>query len=393
MGSNRADVPAHQPVPGAQEPDGASRLDRRTVLAVAGGAMVAGIGGAAPLASPAMADEAPGGAQRIDAHTHFSSLKYLDALEKQDGKPFVLGARYRKRAALTDVKARIDLLDRNNVDMHVLVPIPWLEAFPAVASDRAAAPLMARVINDEIAEVVARAPKRFRGVAVLPTVDPDAMIAELDRAVKELGFLGAYVAVGPTAKPMDHPDFEHLYRRIVELDATLWMHPSRPPLPEQADEKVSKFGEWLDIGWPYDTTTAMYRIVFSGVFERHPAIRILTHHHGGFLPYYAGRMQGLWEDDEPGAGPQTTIAKSYMEHFKKFYCDTACNEAVPKVLELALDFFGPDRVLFGSDVPFGAQGGDRFAREVPRAVEGMQISPQVRAAIFSGNARRVLKIV
>lgn len=390
---HNAPHPGHRPSSNASSRvERAARLDRRELLTAAGGAVAAGLGGAAP-ASSQIAAPASSAARRIDAHSHFSYLKYLDALEKQEGKPFVLGPRYRKRTALTDVKARVDLLDRNGVDIHVLVPIPWLEAFPGVANDRTAAPQMARLINDEIAAVVAQEPKRFRGVAVLPTVDPDAMVAELHRAVRELGFLGAYVAVGPTAKPMDHPDFEALYRSIVDLDVALWMHPSRPPLPEQVDEKVSKFGEWLDIGWPYDTTTAMYRIVFSGVFERYPTMRIITHHHGGFVPYYAGRMQGLWADDEPGSGPQTSIAKPYIQHFKKFYCDTACNEFVPKVLELALDFFGPDRVLFGSDVPFGAQGGQRFASEVLRAVEGMQVSSQVRTAILSENAMRVLKII
>jgi predicted TIM-barrel fold metal-dependent hydrolase len=320
-------------------------------------------------------------------------LKYLDALEKREGKPFVLSANYRRRTALTDAKARLDLLDRNEVDIHVLVPVPWLEAFPRVVNDRTAAPQLARLMNDEIAAVVAKEPKRFRGVAVLPTVNPDAMVAELHRAVKVLGFLGAYVAVGPTAKAMDHPDFDHLYKSIVELDATLWLHPSRPPLPDHRDERISKYREWLDIGWPYDTTTAMYRIVFSGVFERYPAIRIITHYHGGFVPYYAGRMQGGWSGaEEEGTGLQTEIAQPYVEHFKKFYCDTACNEFAPKILELALDFFGPERVLFGSDAPFGVSEGQRFTTEVLRSVESMRILPQIHTAILSENARRILKI-
>jgi len=89
---------------------------------------------------------------------------------------------------------------------------------------------------------------------VLPSVDPDAMVAELHRAVTELGFLGAFVPVGPTAKRMDHSDFESLYRNLVELDAALWLHPSRPPLPDYPDEQRAKYGEWIAIGWPCDTT-------------------------------------------------------------------------------------------------------------------------------------------
>ena len=86
-------------------------------------------------------------------------------------------------------------------------------------------------MNDELAAVVAAHPKRFRGVAILPVIDPDAMVSELRRCVTELGFVGAFVAVGPTARRMDHPDYEYLYKTLVELDATLWLHPSRRQAP------------------------------------------------------------------------------------------------------------------------------------------------------------------
>jgi len=373
------------------QPDGGRGLDRRSLLAGAGSAVVAGLG--SQTASPAQpAPSAP--PRRIDAHTHFSSLKFLDALEKQDGKPFVLGGMYRSKPALTDPKARLAILDRNEVDIHVLVPVPWLEAFPRIAGDRTLAPQFARIINDEIAAVVAAQPKRFKGVALLPAVDPDAMVAELHRAVKELGFVGAYVPVGPTAKRMDHPDYEALYATIVELDVMLWLHPTRPPLPDYLDEKASRYQMWQQMGWPYDTTSAMYRIVFSGVFERYPGIRIITHHHGGFVPYYAGGMTGSWAaSEEEGTQLSDKISRPYIDHFKKFYCDTACKDFVPKVLELALDFFGPDRMLFASDTPFGANDGQNFTAGALRSIEAMQIAPQVRATILSENARRILKIV
>ena len=363
-------------------------LDRRALLAGAGSAVVAGIGAQAPSATAA-----PASNRRIDAHTHFSSLKVLDALEKAEGKPFVLGRMYRAKPALSDAAARLALLDHNEVDLHVLVPVPWLEAFPRVVHDRALAPQFARMMNDEIAAVVAAHPKRFTGVALLASVDPDAMVAELTRAVKELGFVGAYLPVGPTAKRMDHPDFEPLYRAIVDLDVMLWLHPSRPPLPEYVDEKTSMYQEWLQMGWPYDTTSAMYRIVFSGVFARHPGIRIITHHHGGFVPYYASRMIGGWlGEEEAGMHVDTKIAPPYIDHFKKFYCDTACNDFAPKVLELALDFFGPERMLFASDTPFGAGDGQSFTSGVLRSIAAMQIAPEVRTTILSGNAQRILKL-
>jgi predicted TIM-barrel fold metal-dependent hydrolase len=367
-------------------------LNRRRLIAGAGSAVAAGFGtpttGAAQAVSATSASH-----RRIDAHTHFSSLKVLEALEKEDGKPFVLGHTYRSMQALTDVQARLAILDRNEVDIHVLVPVPWLEAFPRVAHDRKLAPQFARMMNDEIASVVAAHPQRFRGVALLASVDPDAMVAELTRAVKELGFVGAYVPVGPTAKRMDHPDFEALYRAIVDLDVMLWLHPSRPPLADYADETASMYQIWQQMGWPYDTTAAMYRIVFSGVFERYPSIRIITHHHGGFVPYYQGGMRGSWAASaEDGRQVSDKVARPYIDHFRKFYCDTACKDFVPKVLELALDFFGPERMLFGSDTPFGAGDGQSFTSGALRSIEAMQIAPDVRTTILSTNAERILRI-
>jgi aminocarboxymuconate-semialdehyde decarboxylase len=367
-----------------QNSRGSHTLDRRTLLVTAGSSVAAGLGVTSP--EPAGAAESPHRPRRIDAYSHISSLKFLAALEKQQGTPAAISTAIRRKPSLTDLKARINLLDRNEVDINVLVPVPWLEAFPRVATDRTLAPQMARLMNDELAAFVANEPKRFRGVAVLASVDPDAMVEELHRAVKELGFLGAFVPVGPTAKRMDHPDFEPLYRSIVELDATLWLHPSRPPLPEHTDESRSKYGQWIAIGWPYDTTTAMYRIVYSGVFDRYPTIRIVAHHHGGIAPYYAARIQSSAADDVGAQPPK-------MEQFKKFYCDTACNEFAPKVLELALDFFGAERVLFGSDAPFGADDGQRFTTQVLRSIEAMQVSSEVRKAILSETASRTLKIV
>ena len=387
---NRIPTPA-----GSQGPT----IDRRSLLNVSmatviGGAAAAMTGPGIPTQALAQTARASSGSvTRIDAHTHFTPLRYLDAAERQEGRPFVLSEFYRQISPLYDAKERLNLLDHNEIGIHILVPLPWIEAFPKIAHDRRLAAETARLVNDEIATIVAAEPKRFRGVAALPSVDPEAMVSELHRAIKELGFVGAYVPVGPTVKRMDHPDYEALYKTIVELDATLWLHPSRPPLPDYVNERDSQFLVWQTIGWPLDTTTAMHRIVFSGVFDRHPGIRIVTHHHGGFVPYYAPRMVGGWAAFEKGGAPMpTTISKPYIDHFKKFYCDTACDEFVPKVLEMALDFFGPERVLFGSDAPFGVANGQHFTTEVLRSIESMAVPDHVRDGLLSGNAKRVLKI-
>jgi predicted TIM-barrel fold metal-dependent hydrolase len=368
------------------------RFDRRSFLTAVGTAAVTGLGlSVGPNPTSAAGTRSEG---RIDAHTHFAPIKFLEFAEKQEGKPFLLSGLYKRKPTLTDVKRRVALLDHNEVDIHVLVPLPWLEGFPRISSDRALATEAARVMNDELAGVVASAPRRFRGVAVVPAVDPDAMVAELHRAVGQLGFVGAYVPVGPTVKRMDHPDYEMLFKTLVELDATLWLHPSRPPtVPDYVDEKLSLFQDWQTIGWPHDTTSAMYRIVFSGVFERYPTLRIVTHHHGAFIPLMAPRLDAAWSlFEQVGPALPTKISRPYIDHFRKFFCDTAASGFAPKALELAVDFFGDERVLFGSDAPFDVTDGQYFIEETIRSVEAMAISDDERNAIFAKNAKRILKL-
>jgi len=364
-------------------------LDRRTFLIGAGVAAGQGFSASAMARSTT---EPLRPYSRVDAYSHFSSLKFIDFAEKRADRPFVLRPMYERLTTLTDWRERIGLLDKNAIDIHVLVPVPWLEAFPKVANDRILAAQAARTMNDELAAFVAKQPKRFRGVAALPTVNPEVMVAELYRAVKELGFLGGFIAVGPTAKRPDHPDMELLYRALIELDATLWLHPSRPPMPDYVDERVSQFEDWITFGWLHDTTSAMIRIVFSGVFDRYPGIRIVAHHHGALLPTYAKRFDSLLALGEMSGDVLVTKITAYIDHFKKFYCDTATFGYEPKVLEIALEFFGRERVLFGTDTPFDTSGGQYFTAEALRSIQDMAVSADVRTAVLSGNAIKALNL-
>ncbi len=370
-----------------------AHIDRRTMLGC--GAAAAGLGLAAR--GTAAAATSANTALRVDAYTHLSSRKFLEFAERQGaGNPAAVSV-YTRLPTLFDLPERLSLMDQNEIGLHVLVPVPWLEAFPVIAADRRLAPTAARLMNDELAGFIAKKPDRFRGVALLPTVDPEAMLIELHRAVQELGFIGAYLPVGPTVKRVDHPDFEALYKSIVDLDVALWLHPSRPPVPEYADETASRFFEWQIEGWLSDTSSAMFRIVFAGVFDRYPDIRIITHHAGGTLPTSAMRADAMWRLFEfAGAALPTKVSKPYIDHFRKFYCDTAVFGSAPKVIELAVDFFGPERVLFGTDTPFDATGGRYFTQETLRALESVETPSLPRAALLEAllnrNAKRILKI-
>src|SRR4051812_5745375 len=162
---------------------------------------------------------------RIDVFTHFVPPTLLDDLEAVSGTPHVFRTLFGHKPTLVDLDLRVELLDRFEIDVNVLVPLPWLDTVPPAANDPEHAPRIARRANDALAAEIARHPTRFVGVGVVPTTTPDALRVELEHAVGELGFAGALVPVGPTVKRVDHPDLEVLFARSSELGSGIWLHP------------------------------------------------------------------------------------------------------------------------------------------------------------------------
>ena len=330
----------------------------------------------------------------IDVYTHFVPPTLLDDLEAVSGAPHVFRTLFSHKPTLVDLDRRVELLDQFDIDVNVLVPLPWLDTVPAAATDPSAAPRIARRANDALAEQIARYPGRFAGVGVIPTTASDAMLSELEHVVGALGFAGVLVPVGPTVKRVDHPDFDALFARSSELGSGIWLHPSRPLVrPDYDDETSSRYLHWQTLGWLDDTSSAMERIVFSGVFERYPDVKIITHHHGAFVPLFASRMQLGWDTFETLAGlpMETSISRPYIEHFKRFYADTATFGVEPLLLRQAIDFFGVDRVLFGSDTPMDDGSGERFIPDTLAGIEQVGLADDQQRAVLGENARRLFE--
>jgi uncharacterized protein len=329
---------------------------------------------------------------RIDVFTHFVPPTVLDDREQVSGTPHVFRTLFGHKPTLVDLDRRVELLDEFEIDVNVLVPLPWLDTVPAAANDPEHAPRIARRANDALAEEIARRPARFVGVGLIPTTTPEAMLSELEHAVGELGFAGVLVPVGPTVKRVDHQDFEGVFARSDELGSGIWLHPSRPLVhPDYDDESSSRFLHWQTLGWLADTSSAMERIVFSGVFDRHPDVKIVTHHHGALVPLFASRMQLGWDTFEQLAGlpMETSISRPYIEHFKRFYADTATFGVEPLLLRQAIDFFGVERLLFGSDTPMDDGAGETFIPNTLASIDQLGLSDDEGRAVLSGNAQRL----
>jgi predicted TIM-barrel fold metal-dependent hydrolase len=168
----------------------------------------------------------------IDAYTHFSTMGFIELLEGLSGVyPNPFRVLFEHNDPLISPVSRIQTMDRVDADVHILIPLPYLESSPAVYADRPKALRAAQYINDAIAGVVAQSPQRFRGVAMLPTFNADDMLLEFDRAVTQLHMVGGYFVVSSMTKAPDHPDYRRLYARACDLDVPLWVHPARAAVP------------------------------------------------------------------------------------------------------------------------------------------------------------------
>jgi predicted TIM-barrel fold metal-dependent hydrolase len=327
---------------------------------------------------------------KIDAFAHISPIRYLERVERilqrPDASPAVRehAPWLREDPVLYDLDARERALEPFP-DYHqvlVLAAPPLDELGPAaVAAD------LARFANDEMAALV-RDRDRFVGfAAALPLADTEAALAELDRAVAELGASGFQAYSNVNGAPLDHPRFAPLFARAEELDVAVWLHPTRSPAwPDYPSEAASLHGIWWSIGWPYETAAAMCRLVYAGVMARHPRLRVITHHAGAMIPYFSGRFRGVQTEDQRPALER--LAEEPLVYLRRFYADTALFGA-PHALRCAVDFFGAGHVLFGTDMPLG---GPAVVAETIADVEELGLDDADRDRVFAGNARELLRL-
>ena len=334
---------------------------------------------------------------RIDAFPHILPRRYFDRMMAASSGP---ASYMQKRTSgipvLYDLDARFRVMDLFADYVQVLTlaqpPIETLGP-PALTRD------LARLANDEMADLVRRYPDRFVGFAAgLPMNDPDAAVREADRAIAELGALGVQLNTNVAGLPLDDARFAPLFARMAELDRPIWVHPARgATMPDYPTEERSKYELWWVFGWPYETAMFMSRLIFSGVLDRHPNLRILTHHGGGIVPHLAGRIGpgldqlGLRTPDEDLTAVARALKKRPFDYYTMFYGDTALFGA-EHALRCAIEFFGIDHTLFGTDMPFDPEKGPQFIRETIANLDALGLSAADRKRIDEQNARRVLRI-
>jgi len=221
----------------------------------------------------------------------------------------------------------------------------------------------------------------------------------MDRAIGKLGARGIQIITSVAGKPLDEAEYFPVFERATDRhDVPIWMHPARPASrADYAGEPKSKYEIWQVLGWPFETSVAMARMVFSGFFDRLPKLRIITHHCGGMIPYFAGRAETLWAQlgSRSAEGDEADVLKRLkrppIEYFKMFYGDTVLGGAAAP-LSCGIAFFGVERVVFASDCPFDPEGGPMFIREGIRSIEDLNLPEGDKRKIYFGNAMKLLRM-
>ena len=326
----------------------------------------------------------------IDIYTHIFPGDFYRHMSKAAPRLENIGKRMQQVKMIHDLDIRFRLMDEfGEYGQVISLPNPPLEDI----TDPATGAELARIANDAMAELVRRHPDRFVAfIAALAMHDMDRTMDELHRAIRDLGARGVQIFTNVGGRPLDEPEFRPLFAAMAEYDLPIWMHPARgADMPDYKGEERSRFEMWWCFGWPYETSVAMARLVFSGLFDRHPGIKIVTHHMGGMIPFFDGRIGpgmdvlGQRTTDEDHSQVLSSLEKPHLDYFRMFYGDTAMFGSNLGI-KCGLEFFGIDHAVFSTDCPFAP------VRETFQSVEDLGLSDEDRNKLYGGNARRLMRL-
>ena len=324
---------------------------------------------------------------RIDLQTHYmprawikswSGRKKVPYIEERDGRPFIVygqGTGHPIEEPMYNVDRKLADMDAAGIDMAaVSLTISTLEEF-----DPDEAVEYAKEANNQIAELGLAHPNRFLPLATLPMSVPDACIPELERCIVDLGMVGVQVFANCGGIDPDARKYWPIYKRMVELGVPMIMHPSYPYL---LDERLRDYKLITQIGFMFDVCTAVARMIYSGLLDQLPDLRIVVPHLGAGLPFFAARLDYSSLHVQVGARDQ--IKKAPSEYLKNLYLDTVSLHE--PALMMAYNYMGPERMLFATDYPIWNE------KLAVASIEALPIPRPDKDKIFFENALSVLRL-
>lgn len=331
----------------------------------------------------------------IDTHAHALDEAFLDGLCRKPA--FDLAAERRKdnrfwikrgdgRAHsldenLFDIPRRIESLARRDVGLQLIGPPPGFIAWPGGA----ATVDYARLLNEHGARIASQGEGRLEMMATLALGEPDRCAYELERAVDLYGVRSAILPTTAGGRPLDGSEFDALFTVAERLGLLLFMH----PVSAEAPSRFPLYGMQVLVQWPFETTLAVTRMIFEGVFDRHARLHLLLAHGGGNLIFLKGRLNSAYEARGWEADPyyRKKLSKAPGDYFQQIFFDT-CSLS-PESVDFTIEIVGADRVMFGTDYPFDI--GDPEAKRALPALSRLADEPKEK--IFRQNAETVLKAV
>lgn len=327
--------------------------------------------------------------RKFDLHTHYYPPIFFDKIRdlpsefsfgtSPSGQTIITyrGARFfGVTPAMTDVAKRLHDMDRVGIDVEV-VSLSTPNVFFADAQHQ---PEIARLVNDAYAELAAQHPSRFKAFASIPMDDPDAALAELDRAINELKMNGVILLSNIGGKPLTSPEYRAFFAAANRMKLCILLHPMLPANTEPFREYV--LGPI--VGFMFDTTLAVARMCFDGLLRDFPNIRWIVGHLGGAVPYLMERLDNGWRDFVECRAKIDELPSTYL---KRLHYDTV--NFNPHMLMMARNMLGADHLVMGSDYPHLLGSIDRAVS----SIEGLEIAESEKRQIFEGNALSILNNV
>jgi predicted TIM-barrel fold metal-dependent hydrolase len=331
--------------------------------------------------------------KRIDMEAHFVTKDYVRALEENTGYPrySVDGQGERRRLEYTDDvgeplgdallsklldtgSQRLESMDAAGIDVQALsLTSPGVEWF-----EPAKGTALARKCNDQLAEVIQKRPDRFVGFAALAPNDPESAVDELERAVEDLGFMGWKTHSNYGGTYLDEHQYWPILERVEHLDVPIYLHPAVPAIPPLRTYGFALAG--APFGFGIETSICVMRLVFSGVFDRYPRLRIILGHLGEGLPFLMQRIDFAyvrpWFD--PDARPN--LMKRPSDYLRENMFITTSGNYLPAAFMCAYEVLGIDRILLATDYPY------EDANECVQFLDGLPITDEDREKLFFRNA-------
>ncbi|MGA3060385.1 MAG: amidohydrolase family protein [Candidatus Bathyarchaeia archaeon] len=311
----------------------------------------------------------------IDFHSHYFPKEYIKELD--NGGPYLRRVPKPILKELWDIETRFKDPERKGIDVEVIsLSNPMLDFVT-----RKKAPELAKIVNNDIAEVVRKYDGKFVGIAALPFTNMPFVLEELDRAVKDLDLRGVSVCTHVAGRSINEPEFWPFWKRVNELDVPVLLHPESPFGMEWG--KMNEYTLTLFVGFPFETTLTVAKLMLSGIFEQYPNLKVFAPHGGGALPYLIGRLDTGYKAYSYVREDAPNPPSSYL---KNVYIDGITFYKQP--FALAYQTLGANNMVFGTDYPYRIG----TTADLVGIIKNAEMPENEKEKIFNQNAKRLLRV-